>query len=503
MLHNLRFMRGMAMIVATLALANLSSSTYAAETETKAPAVKVTMSAQAKKLLDKHGMTLEGGILRKRGEKDGAGFAIRSNVLHVVIHPKDNASLAIANYIDGRLDVVLTVGFDKHGTVVSPFNEPDDVIAKLFPPLVSDAPYVFGSVPQGQSCKEIKLAQKVKDLAGTDFVSSPCHAFDSEALSNTACDTEKVWASLRQLYIRQLTSVLDDDVGRDSAEFLRTSSVTLKAIDMSLKMGPGTRALYEPQTDRVELPVELFKPLWPLLRGSNLSPEATKVVEVTAPSLVHELRHARQVHTLGFADPGSGFIETEGLAYVDEALFLWARLEHDPDYAGMWTFDRVLMSTAGLPATTSPWWKQPLNLSDLPRLDQFRGAAKTLMGKSLQKETVNNWLFARSLAGGLDGMETIMRWMLKGSGPTTSAINLPVDFLKESAADNKIRLEKLKDCRDKENEPSDKQYFDTLIKEREEDLRFYEDPSKHERLVRYFKAERARQQEMLDRRLYR
>jgi hypothetical protein len=38
-----------------------------------------------------------------------------------------------------------------------------------------------------------------------------------------------------------------------------------------------------------------------------------------------------------------------------------------------------------------------------------------------------------------------------------------------------------------------------VSKDRKEDLRFYEDPSQYDRLAKYYKAERAVQQERLDR----
>jgi len=499
MLDNLRFASGAALIAAAIVLAaNLPTPTRAQE----AASIKATMSAQAKKLLDENGMTLEGGVLRKRGATDGTDLAIGSSAVHAIVHPKDRASLAVANYRHGKLEAVVTVGFSGEGTIISPFDEPEGVIAKLFPEIVDDA---YGPAPaadappQGRSCADIKAAAQISELAGSDFVSSPCDAGSGVRFDDAVCDPRKVWGSLRRLYIRRLTSVPGDEVGRDAAEFLRTSSVTLKAIDVGLKMGPGVLAVYVPQAGRVELPIELFKPLWPLLKGSELPPEAAKIVEATASSLVHELRHARQAHTLGFTDPG--FFETEALAYADQALFIWARLEREPDHAGMEEFDRVLMSMAGLPATPSPWWKQPLKLSDLPRLKELRGAAKSLVGKSLRENTVNDWFFARSLAGGLDGLEANVRWLEPGR--TTSAFDLPADFFKEHAVAAKKSLEKLADCRDREKEPADRKRFEMIIKDREEDLRFHEDPAQHERLAKYYKAERARQQEQLDRRLTR
>ncbi len=458
----------------------------------KPPTVKVTMTAGAKKLLEKHGTTLDGGVLRKLGARDGADLGDGSDLVHAVVDPKDEDALVVGDYLDGRLNVALRVGFNELGSVISPYNEPEETLAKLFPPL--PAASASGPRPPGQSCDKIKSANKIMELAGSDLVSSPC-----EALGKAGCDPEKVWAALRRLYILRLTAVPGDAVGRAAAEFLQTSSVTFKTVDLTLKMDARTLALYEPQTDRVELPVELFKPLWPLLKGSVPPPEASKIVETTAPSLVHELRHARQAHALGFADPGTGFYETEGLAYADEALFLWARLEVEPDYAGMRAFDRVLMSTAGLPATPSPWWKQPLDPAELPRLRELKGAAKAAMGAALRPDTVNDWFIARALAGGLDSMDSIVRRTLLQDESHPSVYDWSDGYRKQYAAANEQTLKKLSDCRDAETDPSERKYFERIIKERMDDQRFYEDPAKYERLVEYFKTERARQQTQLDR----
>ena len=67
MLNSFRFGVGAALIVLTIGLApNAPVPTFAAEGTVKNSAVKVTMSAQAKKFLKKHGWTIEGGCVPPR-----------------------------------------------------------------------------------------------------------------------------------------------------------------------------------------------------------------------------------------------------------------------------------------------------------------------------------------------------------------------------------------------------------------------------------------------------
>jgi hypothetical protein len=132
MLKNLRLGSG-ALLIAAILVPNLPSLALAAEAATKTSPVKVTISAQAKKLLDKHGMTLEGGILRKRGEKKGYDLATGSGEVYAIIYPKDKAALAVALYDHGRRYGALNISFYDTGPAISPLDEPEDVIAKLFP----------------------------------------------------------------------------------------------------------------------------------------------------------------------------------------------------------------------------------------------------------------------------------------------------------------------------------------------------------------------------------
>jgi len=449
--------------------------------------VEVVVSTGAQKLLDAHGMTLDGGLLRRLEEKDGTDLAAGGLAVRAVVHPKDKAALAVASYRQGQVDVVLTIGFNKTDTVISPFSEPDDVIALLFPSVTSKGP------EPGRTCYQTKSSGQLREFAGDDFVSSPC------AGREAGCDPQAVWAALRRLYIRELSSVPGDEVGRAAADFLRTSSVTLRAVSMSL-IDSGRSAGYVPQTNSIELPLEHFTPLWSLLKGSELPPEAVRVVAATARDMVHEVSHARMMQTLGFLHPD--FFEDEVLAHTDESLFLWARLEGEPDYRGTQAFDRVMMSIAGSPETLSPWWQQPLDYDELPRLRELRGEAKAKTGAALQPGTVNDWFSARALAGGIDNLSKNVRFM-REDGSTPSAVALWPGFFEEKAASVKKRLATLEYCREQATKPADRKHFEVLIAGLAEELSFFGNPSRIARLMEYYKAERAAQQAILTRRLKR
>lgn len=126
----------MALIAVAIALAaNKPSLTLAAEAAASTEAVKVKMSAQARKLLNKHGMTLAGGILRKRGAKSGYDLANGSGAVYAIVNPKDKSSLAVALYDRGSRYSALSVIFSDStaGVGISPLDEPEAVVAKLFP----------------------------------------------------------------------------------------------------------------------------------------------------------------------------------------------------------------------------------------------------------------------------------------------------------------------------------------------------------------------------------
>lgn len=346
--------------------------------------------------------------------------------------------------------------------------------------------------PPGRSCAELRLSYRLRDLLESDPAASPCGPLAT--LSFGACDPREVWTSLRALYIRNLASVDGDEVGREASAFLAASSVTLRGAAPAA--GGDSRnsillAVYRHRENRITLSNALITGLWPRLEGSNLPPEAEAAVDATAASIVHELRHARQAHELGYID--RIFFETESLAYADEALFLWARLARDPDYQGMGTFNSVLLSTAGFPAPPAQWWKEPLDAADLPRLKAHKDIAKELMGPALRNSTVNEWFAARSLGAGFAGMEEMLRWL--GVDRELRAFETPEGYLTERAAAGRTTLKKLRGCRDLEPLARDRDNFQAVIDDLEGDLRFYSDKERQLRQLRYYREERARQEE--------
>jgi hypothetical protein len=135
----------------------------AAKTSTvnKTSTIKVTISVEARELLYKHGMTIEGGILHKRAAKGGYDLAHGSGAVHIIIHPKDKDALAVALEDRGQRYAELEIGWhplllpspvvmdrrahDRHdvhkgaalgaedGLMISPLNLSEDTVVKLFP----------------------------------------------------------------------------------------------------------------------------------------------------------------------------------------------------------------------------------------------------------------------------------------------------------------------------------------------------------------------------------
>jgi hypothetical protein len=447
------------------------------------PAVKVEISAGAKKLLEKNKASLDGGILRKRGQKEGYDLAHGSGSLVAVVHPNDPSALAVALYDDGWRYAELNVTFESFGPALSPLSGVDEeTLRKLFP---------------GKSAAEMPAAPELDLSAGDlmDCVLTRVRRIRQEEESDpcrgrAGCGSAVVLEDLRRRYIVHLSSVPGDGVGMTAAEFLRTSSIAFSFVDLEEAL-----ATYDSIRDAVEFPERLFAPLWAGIKDSRLGPEAEDVVERTAPALAHELRHARMLHELGFNEPG--FAETESLAYADLALFLWARLERDPDYEGMGTFNRLLMSTAGFAAPSARWWREPVRASDLERLRAYTPSAKRLMGDAVMENTSNDWFLARSLAGGLAGLDANLE---RAQGLGLSAFQATGDFLARRAEDADRSIAAMESCLRLERDPSGRRAFEDQIRLLKERRRFYTEPGLFQRLLDYYRRERALQQAEIDRR---
>jgi len=108
----------------------------AAAPTVKTSNIRVTMSSDAKKLLARHGATLAGGILKKRGTKKSYDILNGSGALHAIVNPKEKDSLAIALYDHGKCYAAMNIAFPAPPftePAISPLNASEDTIAKMFP----------------------------------------------------------------------------------------------------------------------------------------------------------------------------------------------------------------------------------------------------------------------------------------------------------------------------------------------------------------------------------
>lgn len=113
----------------------------AATAPTKAKAgktakVKIIVSPQAQKILDQHGASLKGGILRCRGSKKTYDIATGSGVLRVIPDPEVPGALAIAAYDLGNRYAELRVVFPEpplNVIALTPLPVTKQVADKLFP----------------------------------------------------------------------------------------------------------------------------------------------------------------------------------------------------------------------------------------------------------------------------------------------------------------------------------------------------------------------------------
>ncbi len=346
---------------------------------------------------------------------------------------------------------------------------------------------------EGKTCAELRDSYRLRERSESAPPRYPCPSPSSVQSGAPVCDPDAVWASLRELYIVQLSSIVSDTVGREAAEFLRASSMTIVLADLELRS--NAYGFYESRRKRIKLPRKIFEPLWPHLDGSKLPPEAEAVVEITAAAMVHELRHARQDAALGGLD--IFVFETESLAHGDEALFLWSRYERDPERSASSEFNRRLVSTAGLPSPSPQWWKQPFEDESFAKFYDLTSVVKKEMGPLLNASTVNDWFSARSLAGGFARKDRLLHWLKLA--PPVSGVGQTPEYYARGAEKVKRTIKKLAACRDREAAASDRANFDLVLLDLRDDLRFYTDPAIQQRQDEYFRRERQRQEHEFER----
>jgi hypothetical protein len=165
--------------------AQMDLLTGAAETR-RAARVEVTISTEAGKLLEEHGMTIAGGILRKVGSKGGYDLAAGSGALYVLIHPQHKDALAVALADHGHRYAEIEIhwlGLLPPGApagdqidaedepMISPLGLPERMVAKLFPNAPPQyTPAVSASIhPPGGSPRKPKKGSDSIFLPRVDF----------------------------------------------------------------------------------------------------------------------------------------------------------------------------------------------------------------------------------------------------------------------------------------------------------------------------------------------
>lgn len=200
---------------------------------------------------------------------------------------------------------------------------------------------------------------------------------------------------LRRALILELRALPGDDIGFSAAQFLETSSITLRVAPTHPVKGPTSAAAeYEPGSGLITID-DRFVASAQGARGLRLL--ATRL----APTVVHEVEHARA----DAAFPGSPLMrEGEFCAYAAEAAFMRRRLAADPDYAGLGEIDERAPRSHPR-ARPARWWLDPLPPGEV---DAFVAPA------DLFRRRTNYWLVVRASAAGLQALEQVllrMKWV--------------------------------------------------------------------------------------------
>lgn len=114
----------------------IAAAPGAASGKSKAAKVRLIVSPEAQKILDRHGASLKDGILRWRGSKTTYDIATGSGTLRVIADPKVPEALTIGAYDRGRRYAALRAEFPLPSmlrTQVALTPVSDEEAAKLFP----------------------------------------------------------------------------------------------------------------------------------------------------------------------------------------------------------------------------------------------------------------------------------------------------------------------------------------------------------------------------------
>ena len=196
--------------------------------------------------------------------------------------------------------------------------------------------------------------------------------------------------ALRRALIAELRRDPGDDIGRATAEFLETSTTTLRVAPTHPDKRDGVSACAEYERGRGLITIDdRFVASAQGARGPRL------LARRLAPTIVHEVEHARA----DTAVPGAPLMrEGEFCAYAAEAAFLRRRLASDPEYAGLAEVDERAPRShpRGRP---SRWWLDPLPPGDPVAL---------VAPADAQRTRTNYWLVVRASAGGLGALERLL-----------------------------------------------------------------------------------------------
>lgn len=224
--------------------------------------------------------------------------------------------------------------------------------------------------------------------------SSTCESLEHHGrVHRAARAAARPWADVKAAFLEVLSAQPKNASGLRAAEFLRSSHIGLAEAPVADAVGAPAGAEYDPQSKLIVLDAADLAPLWkawpnPKSRARVLKETASRL----APVVVHELAHARLREELGPVPP---FAEEELLADAEETLYLWGRLDADPDALGLRKFDALVEPGQ---RESANWWKRPVSLDDLALDRAVEGAE----AKFTDQWVSERWRLVRGMGGGYD-----------------------------------------------------------------------------------------------------
>lgn len=240
-------------------------------------------------------------------------------------------------------------------------------------------------------------------------------------------EPSSLWPQLRQAYLGYLGT---SGAGGQAGAFLSSSTVGLAADDLRDRHGADIIAVYDEATRGIRFDRAALQEVSLSLHNAELQPERVRpFIERTAPTLVHELRHAMDHAALGDAP---SFREHELSAYADQALFLRERLAADAAYRGLARVDAAMRPRLDETATRGPWWLVPLGSKAQARLKDA-GDVVRQEHPELTPQELTDWFLVRAAAGGMDRFRRALERFGYVAGP--SCMNPPAKALERARSD--------------------------------------------------------------------